>query len=73
MKIEYDPEANALYITLREGRVDHTEEVTESVSVDLDAEGRPVGIEILDVRELLGLESLGQVTLMNLLSEPAVP
>lgn len=73
MKIEYDPEANALYITLREGRIHHTEEVTERLSVDIDADGGPVGIEILDVRELVGLESLGQITLTNLLTEPAVP
>ncbi len=72
MKIEYDPEANALYITLREGRVHHTEEVTESLSVDIDAEGRPLGIEILDARELVGVESLGNITLTNLLTEPVV-
>ncbi len=70
MKIEYDPEANALYITLREAQIHHTEEVTESLSVDIDAGGRPLGIEILDVRELVGVESLGNITLTNLLTEP---
>ena len=71
MKIEYDPEANALYITLRgDAQIHHTEEVTESLNVDIDVEGRPLGIEILDVRDLVGVESLGSITLTNLLTEP---
>lgn len=73
MKIEYDPEANALYITLREARIAETAEVTESLSVDLGEDGRPVGIEVLDARELLGSEGLGKVTLENLLAEAVSP
>lgn len=73
MKIEYDPEANALYITLREARIAETAEVTESLAVDLGEDGRPIGIEILDVRELLGPEGLGKVTLENLLTDAVIP
>jgi uncharacterized protein YuzE len=71
MKIEYDQEANALYITLREAPVAGTNEVTESFIIDLDAEGRPIGIEILDVRQLLNPEDLARVTVENLLAEAA--
>ena len=71
MKIEYDQEANALYITLREARVAKTNEVTENVIIDLDAEGGPIGIEILGVRQLLNSEDLARVTVENLLAEPA--
>ncbi len=71
MKIEYDQEANALYITLREAPVAKTNEVTDSFIVDLDEEGRPIGIEILHVRQLLDAEDLARVTVENLLTEPA--
>jgi len=70
MKIEYDPEANALYITLREGQIDHTEEVSENLYIDIGPDGEPLGIEILAARELVGPESLGKITLINLLTEP---
>ena len=71
MRIEYDAEANALYIQLRDAEVSETQEITESLSVDLAADGRPVGIEILDARELLGSVGLAKVTLENLLAEAA--
>ncbi len=71
MKIEYDQEANALYITLREAQVAKTNEVTDNFIVDLDAEGRPIGIEILHVRRLLNPEDLARITVENLLAEPA--
>ncbi len=73
MRIEYDPEADALYIALREAAVARTVEVTEGLVVDVDGEGRPVGIEVLDARELLGAAGLGKVTLENLLAGVARP
>ncbi|GEM_PF-3541832 len=48
-----------------------TVEVTEGLAVDVDGEGRPVGIEVLDARELLGAAGLGKVTLENLLAGAA--
>ncbi len=71
MKIEYDREANALYITLREAPVAKTREVTEQFIVDLDADGKPIGIEILAVRQLLDTKDLCQLTVENLLAAPA--
>jgi uncharacterized protein YuzE len=55
MRITYDPEANAVYISLRDGeRSAVTEEIAPSVMVDLDDEGRAIGIEILGARQQLG-------------------
>ena len=71
MKIEYDQEANALYITLREAEVAETNEVTGNVIIDLDADGKAIGIEILGVRQLLNPEDLARITVENLLAEPA--
>jgi uncharacterized protein YuzE len=47
-RITYDPEAEALYMSFRDGVVGRTEERGEDVFVDLDAAGL-VGIEMLDV------------------------
>ena len=71
MKIEYDPEADALYIMLRAGEIASTREVIERIAIDLDADGQPLGIEVLDASLVVGAESLGSVTLSNLLAEPA--
>lgn len=49
MKIEYDPQADAMYIRLLSGEVTDSDEVREGVVFDYDAEGRVLGIEILDV------------------------
>jgi uncharacterized protein YuzE len=49
MKIEYDSEADALYIQLRKAKPDHVVDIpgVKWVSVDVDKDGRPTGIEML--------------------------
>jgi uncharacterized protein YuzE len=73
MKIEYDRKANALYITLREAEVADTREVTDDLIVDLDADMRPVGIELLHVNANLGPGDLTRLTVENLLPEADPP
>ena len=53
MKIQYDPEVDALYIELRDVYADHNVDIEEGVSVDLDVDGHIVGLEILDASERL--------------------
>jgi uncharacterized protein YuzE len=53
MHIRLDPDVNALYIALRSGRVSKTLELTDSVSVDLDAKGKPLGIEFVNADEFV--------------------
>jgi uncharacterized protein YuzE len=43
----YDCEADALYIELADGSVARTEEIDPGTMVDVDATGRPLGIEVL--------------------------
>jgi uncharacterized protein YuzE len=45
--LTYDREANALYIRFSSASVAETVELSESVYVDLDADGAPVGFEVL--------------------------
>ncbi|MEQ1937603.1 DUF2283 domain-containing protein [Mesorhizobium sp. CN5-321] len=48
----YDPEADAVYIYLGRGKIDHTEEAGPFI-YDVDAEGRMIGIEILHASQVL--------------------
>jgi uncharacterized protein YuzE len=50
--ITYDPEADAVYITVGRGKVERTEEAGPFV-YDVDAEGHIVGIEVLSASKVL--------------------
>jgi uncharacterized protein YuzE len=54
LRLKYDADAEALYVTLREGFAAETIEVEESVYIDLDADERPIGIEFLNPGDLIG-------------------
>ncbi len=51
MRIKYDPEADAIYIKLRDSKVHSTKEIGENTVLDFDESGEVIGIEILFVRE----------------------
>jgi uncharacterized protein YuzE len=48
MKTVYDAEADALYVRFSETPVVESEEVSDGVVLDFDAQGRIVSIELLD-------------------------
>ena len=51
MRTEFDKEANAAYVYFKEikvGEVAKTISLNDSINIDLDAEGKTIGIEILD-------------------------
>ncbi len=62
MQIDYDPEADAIYIRLREGQVDDTQEVNKYIYADLDADGLPLGLEILFASQVLADQDVTSVT-----------
>jgi uncharacterized protein YuzE len=66
LRIEYDKEADALYIQLREVSVDDNIDIEEGVTIDLDEEKHIVGIEILDASKKLSLKDLINITIENL-------
>ncbi len=47
MNWRYDRDADAAYLSLADAKVAESEEVARDVTVDLDAEDRIVGIEVL--------------------------
>ena len=54
MRISYDPKADALYIRLRNTKIDESDEIAKGVVLDYDVSGKPVGIEFLDAAKLFG-------------------
>lgn len=66
MKIEYDKEADALYIQLRDVLVEDNIDIEEGITVDLDENRHIVGIEILDASKKLSLRDLANITIENL-------
>ncbi|MBM3142637.1 MAG: DUF2283 domain-containing protein [Chloroflexi bacterium] len=71
MKISYDPEVDALYISFKQGPTELTTiRLSEDFAIDLGPKEEIIGIEILDASEHLNLERLQpKVMLENL--EPA--
>ncbi len=61
MKVEYDENADALYITLRKGHYKISQEISEDVIIDLDKSCRILGIEILGVSNKIESELLKQL------------
>ena len=66
MRIEYDKEADALYIVLRDVPGSDSKDLEEGVTIDLDGEGHIVGLEVLDASERLGLEALLNISIENM-------
>ena len=62
MKIEYDAQADALYIQLRgEVAVDDNLDIEDGVTIDLDEGRHIVGVEILDASKRLSPSDLSRV------------
>lgn len=61
VKVEYDKKADALYIWLRKAKYDISEELAENVILDLDKNGRVIGIEVLGASKSLGQEIVTKI------------
>jgi uncharacterized protein YuzE len=58
LRFSYDPQANAAYLQLGDGKIVETEQVKEDIIIDYDATGRVLGLEFLHARERLTAEML---------------
>ena len=56
--VTYDPEADAAYIRFSPEAVQESEEVSSGNVLDYDADGRIVGMEVLDARAHLSPDLL---------------
>jgi len=51
MKIRYDKDADAMYIKIRDGKIDKTKKIDDNTLLDMDKDGNLLGIELLFVKE----------------------
>lgn len=68
MEINYDKEADALYIELRKGEFGKNKKMDDLTIIDLDIKGNILGIEILNASKRLSKDSLSEVKVKNLLT-----
>jgi uncharacterized protein YuzE len=53
MRTTYDAKADALYVRFAETAIVESEEVSDGIVLDFDADGRIVAIEVLDAKKHL--------------------
>ena len=66
MTITYDPDADALSITFKKGKVKKTIELAPEMFLDVDAKSRPLYLEIIGAKEKLGRANAEEVLIKNL-------
>jgi uncharacterized protein YuzE len=72
MKIEVDKDADAAYIyftEINEGDVVETVSLNKYLNIDVDKEGKTLGIEILDISKQVSKDFLSSVKIKNITSE----
>lgn len=58
MKVSYDKEVDAVYLELLKQKPEGVIEVSEGINIDVTADGKIVGIELLDASRRLSIDSL---------------
>ena len=58
MRMHYSKDVNAMYIRLREDKIEDSDEVSDGVIMDYDKDGNLVAIEILWVSEKADVSEL---------------
>ena len=68
MEISYDKEADAMYIEFRKGEFAKNKKIDEFTIIDLDKQGKILGIELLEVSTRIPIESLSEIHFKNLIA-----
>lgn len=68
MEISYDKEADAMYIEFRKGKFSKNKKIDDFTIIDLDKEGKLLGIELLEVSTRIPIESLSEIHVKNLIA-----
>jgi uncharacterized protein YuzE len=72
MKISYDPETDAMYIRLIDGKYEcRTLRLNEEVALNIGPGEKLVGIEILNAKQVIGSGQLPSIVLENVSLLPA--
>jgi len=83
MKIEYDRDADALYICMQQTEAEKSVEISEGINVDLDFNGNLIGIEIIGATQRYSLSDIFNLSTESLIfdqtlvagqrNSPAIP
>ncbi|MBS3065670.1 DUF2283 domain-containing protein [Candidatus Pacearchaeota archaeon] len=68
MKITFDREADAVYIELGIGKFAKNKKIDDETIIDLDEEGKILGIELLNVSKRMSKDFLSDIRVKNLVS-----
>ncbi len=68
MKITIDKEANAMYIEVSDEKFSKNRKIDDETILDLDANGKIIGIELLNVSERMTKDFLSDIRVQNLVS-----
>ncbi len=66
MKITYDKEADAMYIRFSDASFGKNKIIDDNTILDLDAEGKIIGIELLDVSKRMPEHFFKSISVENL-------
>jgi len=63
MKVHYDEEVNALYLSLGDQKPDGVIEIAEGINIDTTTDGKLTGIEILKASKKINIDTILSYTL----------
>jgi uncharacterized protein YuzE len=66
MEINYNKQADAMYIEFRKGEFSKNKKIDDFTIVDLDKNGNILGIEFIDASKRIPAESLSHVDVKNI-------
>jgi uncharacterized protein YuzE len=66
MEISYDKDADAIYISFLQTEFSKNKKIDDFTILDLDNEGKVIGIELLEVSKRLPKDSISQIKVNNL-------
>ncbi len=66
MKITFDKEADAVYIETSEAEFSGNRKIDDETIIDLDENGKIIGIELLNVSERMSPNFLSDIQIQNL-------
>ena len=72
MKVTYDPDADAMYIRLTNEKFKKTKVIDDNTILDLDENGKVIGIELLFVSEHLPKDFFSRVIVETLEKDVAM-
>jgi uncharacterized protein YuzE len=73
MKYYYDDESDSLFISLRDGEYDESEEIYDGFVIDFDKSGRPLNIDIDHASKFVDIPRLLRSMAPEPLEQPREP